>query len=425
MEGSHGEEGAKEESDKTKEVMESDRKERAKEGCGTIKEEKESSDVAVGAKEGSDTTKGEMERSEEKKEDANDICICTISKETSDEAEESFYSKQMSPVGGIVATESANAVSGSNAEEDIYFINPIDKSDESVGNVNCYEGDSESENSDSEASDYEYSESDIENVADNLTKRIQDVSDMDYFYKEYDCEEYIASSASILHLAINHSTVKRTFLRRGEQFPERISENQMEEYNQFSDDVSSLLCDGVTKYMDAVNIADDNMCDGRGISVALISTLKKPTVIKGGSMCLCYWPGGDGFDRIRKACRTTFYNHLVFDFLASELVIQKGKDYDCKDYKCHFQEYFDSFIKEELSSDEVVSSYDYCIDIKSIIENNEGFNHASCNCHIPAFKITEYFNLKSYPSLDHIHVVGGEKNGHVFVWTIYGGIVAL
>eukprot|EP00794_Sanderia_malayensis_P010151 gene10151-11188_t len=321
-------------------------------------------------------------------------------------------STQITPVTNTAITEAGNSSSVGQVGNESCLTDIDKKHDDKVY---CYEGDSESENTDLEESDTEWSDSDVANVANNLKNFIRDDCDVDTFYKEYDGQDDIKSSDDILQLAISHSTLDRTFGRKEVEIPDRLSEDQHEAYEKFVEDTF-----GIT-YSKAMRHASKSTA----VSVALISSLKKPTLIETNSMCLCYWPGGDGFNRIRKACRTIFYNHLVFDFLANKMVIHKDKDHQCGVKQCYFIEYFDSFINEELNSDDMLSSFQYCIDVKNIIENTEGFNHASCQCYIPAFKITEYCNLKSYPSLNHIHLVGGEKDGHVFVWAIYGGIAAL
>merc|ERR1719378_686859 len=96
------------------------------------------------------------------------------------------------------------------------------------------------------------------------------------------------------------------------------------------------------------------------------------------------------------------------------------KTESCKaDDQCFYDKYYDAFIKEEVR--ELISPFHYTVNIENLLKKNTGFNHASCNCHVPAFKILEYSDFKSYPHLNHIHIIGGEVDGRVVAWAVYDG----
>ena len=67
----------------------------------------------------------------------------------------------------------------------------------------------------------------------------------------------------------------------------------------------------------------------------------------------------------------------------------------------------------------------YKVDISALKEGNFSFNHASCQCCAPSFQLDEYVNMRSYPYLNHIHVVVIKEQDKMNFITCYGGIVAL
>ena len=176
------------------------------------------------------------------------------------------------------------------------------------------------------------------------------------------------------------------------------------------------------------------------VSATLVSKLKKPVEID-GNLCFCYWPGGEGYSQIDKSCQTKCYNHLVFDFSTHQMAVVKEElskqdtgefpdkeDGGCPEREEHCPFYnipFFGCTEEDLGG--LIDIRRYRVDLLPLLKQAYPFNHASCNCYVPSFTITECQNLLDYPILNHVHVVGGVKSGtnEVLLWVIYGGIVAL
>ena len=179
-----------------------------------------------------------------------------------------------------------------------------------------------------------------------------------------------------------------------------------------------------------------------GVSAAIVTHIKKHTEID-EHMCFCYWPGGEGYDQIYKANKPKCYNHLVFDFSTHQMIVTKSKDnsssgddnkddnsrhesFFCDDYCTFTSEFYEKFCEKKLNG-ELTDVFIYKVDISRILEQASGFNHASCNCSVPAFEFEECHNLQDYPVLEHIHIAGGVNlaTNEVILWTFYGGIAAL
>ena len=282
--------------------------------------------------------------------------------------------------------------------------------------------DSDFENYDAELTEYYKSEAvdSYESLVEDIKDHVRSGGVGDYFVYQYDGNTDIVESDCVLNEVIYQSNLTQTFHRQGKELPENISEGMMERAISVIQTGQVTPDEGDQQYYQGLM---RKVCRERpGVSATLVSALKKPVVVMNGSMCFCYWPGGEGYDRVRRGCRTDFYNHLVFDFLEKEMNITKTES--CKaDEQCFYDKYYDAFIKEEVR--ELISPFHYTVNIENLLKKNTGFNHASCNCHVPAFKIMEYSDFKSYPHLNHIHIVGGEADGRVVAWAVYGGIVAL
>eukprot|EP00112_Aurelia_sp_Birch-Aquarium-sp1_P024856 Seg802.5 transcript_id=Seg802.5/GoldUCD/mRNA.D3Y31 product="hypothetical protein" protein_id=Seg802.5/GoldUCD/D3Y31 len=186
---------------------------------------------------------------------------------------------------------------------------------------------------------------------------------------------------------------------------------------------------------------------GSGVAAAIIADVEKHTRIERNSLCFCLLgqTGGFGSKYLHSANKPKCYNHLVFDFSSHEIVVSKIGDSEERNEVagndnvdaerayvpstctrcCLFNDVIKRFSRWELVK--MKNVFEYVVDIAPIVTETTPFNHASCQCVTPAFEVNECHNIQDYPHLDHIHIVGGMKieTNEVFVWTFYGGIVAL
>ena len=227
-------------------------------------------------------------------------------------------------------------------------------------------------------------------------------------------------------------------------------------YNNHFDGRGSIVSFCLDGYVDFFNAKElylndlSSVCRNEpGVSAAIVTDIKKNTQIAENTMCFCKWPGGDGYTTIYESNSPKCYNHLVFDFSTHKMILTKDQmsssqsaekginesessvessDHGryCTEAWCLFPgPYRYSFFKKNL--DGLSNVFSYIVDISPILEDATAFNHASCNCGVPGFEFEECHNIQDYPALDHIHVAGGVKidTNEVFIWTFYGGIVAL
>ena len=202
----------------------------------------------------------------------------------------------------------------------------------------------------------------------------------------------------------------------------------------------------LSKVLDAC-IEDESIDDPIGVSAAIVSDIKPHMRIGRNSICVCFREAGSGSKYLHNANRPACYNHLVFDFSSHEIVASKIRDSEERNEvagnhneqaerayvpkqcnrcdKCIFSNTIKRFSKRELVK--LTNIFEYVVDVAPILRTTDPFNHALCQCLVPAFEMEECHNIQDYPHLDHIHIVGGVNVGtnEVFVWTFYGGIVAL
>ena len=173
-----------------------------------------------------------------------------------------------------------------------------------------------------------------------------------------------------------------------------------------------------------------------GVSAAIVFNIPLPTEDEEREAhCMCYYSDLNGGHQQLSSYRNnskTCYNHLVFNFTTHQLVVSRDErapeqpvtapgEKDCLFYNCGY----DNFWRMRL--DDLIHIRNYIVDIEPILQDNIGFIHASCQCQYPEFVVNECKIIESYPSLNHIHVLGGveAESNEVVMWTVYGGIVAM
>ena len=179
--------------------------------------------------------------------------------------------------------------------------------------------------------------------------------------------------------------------------------------------------------------------DHTSVSATLVSSLNQPLTIDRHDLCYCPFTefrdelGGAGSKEFSEMCEVNMYNHLVFDFQESQLIVEhicddlfSGKD--CS--PCFLRAVLDKHVKSQ-SEAKIKNAFSYgdmkhfTVRIHPLAQPYVPFNHASCECVFPSFEVYEYVNLKDYPFLNHIHLITQEIDSKMYVWSIYGGIVAM
>jgi hypothetical protein len=135
--------------------------------------------------------------------------------------------------------------------------------------------------------------------------------------------------------------------------------------------------------------------------------------------CIC--PLGDpDIEAVRDLIQ--IYNHLVFDFDTHQLAVERLPDEEpTVDWKSLLADCVRTL--RHLVPQENPISY-YHVNIEKLAKETEGFNHASCNCTLPAVKFDQ-FSFLDYTYLSHVHLAVVQDTNHVFVLATYGGIAAL
>ena len=173
-----------------------------------------------------------------------------------------------------------------------------------------------------------------------------------------------------------------------------------------------------------------------GVSAAIVFNVPLPTEDEEREAhCMCYYSHFNRGHRQPSSCRDnlkTCHNHLVFNFATHQLVVSRDErtpaqpiedqgEKDCLFYNCGYDDFW------RMRLNDLSDVRNYIVDIEPILQDNTGFSHASFHCQIPEFVIDECKIIESYPSLNHIHVLGGveAESNEVVMWAVYGGIVAM
>ena len=180
--------------------------------------------------------------------------------------------------------------------------------------------------------------------------------------------------------------------------------------------------------------------DHSSVSAALVSSLKDRLIIDGNDLCFCAFGDmikcemiGEGSEQLSEMCEVNMYNHLVFDFQECQLVVEQICDEvlssnDCS--LCYLRAVLNNHVKGQSEAKiETALTYGdmkhFTVRINPLAHPYVPFNHANCECVFPSFEVNEYVNLKDYPYLNHIHLITQEIDDKMYVWSVYGGIVAL
>ena len=207
------------------------------------------------------------------------------------------------------------------------------------------------------------------------------------------------------------------------------------------------------------------------VSTTLVSFIDKSVDLSGG-ICYCLGSLGRDCSKFSQMCKTSFYNHLVFDFQESQLVVQEnGKKGSACSTTCLLDSILTDHVQWALRNKMIdrkhgiggrrkkhpksstlllnwrltprclshlrMNAFDwdwekeaskirnFTVKIEALADRFEPFSHAGCLCEFPRLRVDEYVSLKDYPYLNHIHLTVYEFDDEVYVWSVYCGIVAL
>ncbi len=197
-----------------------------------------------------------------------------------------------------------------------------------------------------------------------------------------------------------------------------------------------------------------DVCDKKaGMSTAVVSTSCRPLTFVEGMLCFCKLAFQD---RIGLICnkealstiRPKCYNHLVFDFNSHFMEVKRNElsnkdpktSKDAREHDCIFYNaIYDSFRQTELLG--LSDVFDYVVEINAFnsatyrqrwpgrpfIEYERYGDHYDSGCTVLGFQIEECFNLQDFPTVNHIHIIGGTDSAtqEVLVWAAFGGVVAV
>jgi hypothetical protein len=177
--------------------------------------------------------------------------------------------------------------------------------------------------------------------------------------------------------------------------------------------------DGAYKYFEAFEEVMD------GPSATLVSKLSAPVSFEPNEICVCYMknPNYESAGKLKTNCSTEYFNHLVFDFQESQLNV---KYLNCSSEglvigACSVDAVLDDMVHLRCTGD----LYEAEVNIEPLLSLDASFNHASCQCGHPRFELEQFSDLKRYLHLTCVTEYAMEKDGQMFMWTIYDGIVAL
>ena len=193
-------------------------------------------------------------------------------------------------------------------------------------------------------------------------------------------------------------------------------------------------CDEIFNYIadeDPMTLQQEYSQSLRMPSASVVRRMDNPTTItKKDNYCTCFMFQHLG-GKLSKNCSTHVFNHVVVDFERIELEV-KRIDKDNDDYSSYMFETLKTWSNHFCNSKEFDYTLMY-VDISELEGVVSSFNHAACQCAFPDHRIEDYVNLSSYPMLDKIYVFfaqcknkeGNESGGKTYIFTGYGGIVAL
>ena len=360
-----------------------------------------------------------------------------ISEDETDGSDKSDISGDDAEVGEKALTNATEKEEKCDAEGKSKAVGGVDDNEYDINDG----GDSESDENIESLEDDDIKKKIMEVTKDNILKGEHSLNEFIHFYDT--CDETSASVPVCIKDVIVYNTLDAFFSEFSfspDWFEEYLHENTTTHHTSLTEELKRDFSTAEDLYLTKmIEISTEKPA----VSAAIVTNIAKNTQVL-GHMCFCYWPGGDGYDKIHESNRHKCYNHLVFDFSTHDIVVTKynaseqknidgktdhstmDKSFHCKDGCIFSRDFFDEFCKKRLN-DGLTDVFVYKVDITPILHAANGFNHASCNCSVPSFEFEECHNLQDYPALDHIHIVGGVNldTNEVIVWTFYGGIVAL
>ena len=115
---------------------------------------------------------------------------------------------------------------------------------------------------------------------------------------------------------------------------------------------------------------------------------------------------------LSKSCSTHVFNNLIADFSKFDSDLEKNDRFDLPNdeenyYRKRKFEFPNTFKKswiDNFCSDVDFEIIEYIVNVEDMNKVLPSFNHASCQCMFPNYRIDDYVNLSSYPLLEHMNV---------------------
>lgn len=162
-----------------------------------------------------------------------------------------------------------------------------------------------------------------------------------------------------------------------------------------------------------------------GASAAVVVELKSLMNVEDNEICICFLgPNYEFSENFTQQCPTKHFNYLVFDFEKALLsVVEEG-----------------FVVVEDVSGSSTVEDVvltdmkEMCglgdgikatVNIEPLLSAATSFNHASCQCGHPRFELKQFHDLKRYHHLTSVTIWAKEKDGEMYVWSAYNGVVAM
>ena len=160
---------------------------------------------------------------------------------------------------------------------------------------------------------------------------------------------------------------------------------------------------------------------------ALVRRLEYPVEIEKENICICMFQSISG--KLSKNCTTHVFNHVVADFGKFDFVVEKVSslgDMDMPDME-YGHTIFENWVEHFCSEDEFLWSF-YVVKVTEMEKVLGSFNHASCQCLFPEFRVDELVSLSNYPMLEKVITVVAKRKidlEEIYIFTFYAGIAAL
>jgi len=165
-------------------------------------------------------------------------------------------------------------------------------------------------------------------------------------------------------------------------------------------------------------------CSNAKPAAAIVRKVFEPVYVKSDDYCGCSMVENMS-GTLSSHCSSYVFNRVVIDFSTTKLSVTECESelFTSSEISAELLKWVSHFCDLEAHDIKLFS-----VDISELENVIPSFNHASCQCNYPNYRINDYVNLSSYPFLKSVWVVfvrHKEDTSKSFVFTSYPGIVAL